>query len=69
MNKTQALANWEDLNTFLRSATEKQAIELLEAEKAGASRLTILLRIHSTVNKLRARREREEIKKIGMYTR
>jgi hypothetical protein len=57
----EALASWESLNTYLRSADEYAALKVLKTEQAGARRLNFLLRAHATYNKLRARRERDEL--------
>lgn len=55
------LLNWSGLNKFLRTASEADVAKMLEAEKKGRRRRTHLLRLHGTLNKLRAQREREEL--------
>lgn len=58
-----ALVNWTALNTWLLNATEAECVALSKLERAGRNRHRFLLRIHSRVNKLRARRERADIMK------
>lgn len=72
MNQKQIkdiLKDWPTLIAFIRNASETEAADLLEAEKAGACRRTMLLRIHQRFNVERGRREREEIGKLGMRSR
>jgi hypothetical protein len=72
MKQTQIneiLGSWLKLNEAIRTATEGEAKELLDAEKAGACRRTMLLRIHQRYNVERGRRERAELAKLGMRTR
>lgn len=57
-----ALVKWLGLNAELRDCTEARCEELLRLEKAGRRRRQFLLRIHSRLNKVRADRERDEIK-------
>jgi hypothetical protein len=59
------LSNWDQCNDFLRACTEKQASELLAKEKKGSRRIQYLLRIHSRINVLRAKRERSELLKVS----
>lgn len=63
MKISDVLKNWEAVNIFMLSATEKEAAQLLEAEKVGAARLSVLMRIYGRFNKLRTRRERSELLK------
>ncbi len=56
-----ALASWEALNTFLRSANERSCRDLLLAERKGRNRMVYKLRIFGKYNKLRAARERQEL--------
>ena len=58
----QALDTWRDLNDYTRDCGEDDAVKLLEMEIAGQKRRQFAMRIHSRINKLRAEREREEIK-------
>jgi hypothetical protein len=55
------LASWQVLNDALRTADEATASQLLEGEKTGACRRTHLLRIHGTLNRRRAERERLQL--------
>lgn len=56
---------WEDLNRVVRKADEPTCALLLSAEKKGKRRKQFLLRIHSRLNKVRADRERAELKRIA----
>lgn len=72
MNQKQVkeiLGDWLTLIAFIRNATEDEAKELLEAEKQGACRRTMLLRIHQRYNVERGRRERAELAELGMRSR
>lgn len=53
--------NWLELNEWLRTATEEEALDALTQEQHGAKRQEYLRRLHSKVNVLRAERERKEI--------
>lgn len=57
------LKNARTLNAFLVTAGEADCAELLQAELAGKNRLILVLRIHSRLNRVRAAREREELRK------
>ena len=59
------LDTWNDLNAFIRAASEIEAKRLLADELAGKKRFTFLLRIHSRLNKVRADRERADLKKAS----
>jgi hypothetical protein len=61
--KNQVLSTWQELNSFLLSAGEDDCRTVMEAEMAGKRRLMFVLRIHSRMNKLRAARERVELKR------
>jgi hypothetical protein len=56
------LLNWTELNKTLNLAGEQLLSDLLAQELAGPARVTHLLRIHARLNKLRARRERAELR-------
>ncbi len=57
-----ALRSWDALAKAVMRAGEADCLRLLEAEKAmPRPRGMYLLRIHSRMNRLRARREREEL--------
>jgi hypothetical protein len=60
-----ALATWKGFNDYLRGATEEQAKDLLDAERAGPRRTQYLVRAHSRFNKQRGQRERAELLKGG----
>ena len=55
--------NWRKLNKELALLSEEQVLELLNAERAGRRRLSILERLHQRYTSLRAARERMEILK------
>lgn len=55
------LESWGALNTFLNTATEKEAQELLRAELRGRKRKNAALRCYSRFNRMRADRERKEL--------
>lgn len=61
----KALASWIGLNKVIMVYGEEACNQLLDAERAGRRRLMFLLRIHSRLNKLRAVRERAELRKIA----
>ena len=55
--------NWRELNQWLNLLTEDQVLQLLNDERIGARRVTILQRLHQRYTMLRAARERVEILK------
>jgi hypothetical protein len=55
--------NWRSLNQKLNLLTEEQVLQLLNDERIGARRVTILQRLHQRYTMLRAARERVEILK------
>ena len=55
--------NWRELNQKLNLLTEEQVLQLLNDERVGARRVTILQRLHQRYTMLRAARERVEILK------
>ena len=59
-------ATWSELNIVLRDCTEAQAEELLATEMGDKSRAQWLLRISARIRKLRGRREREELNRVGV---
>jgi hypothetical protein len=61
MDHTEILSSWVYLNNTLRKATEDEAKSLLDAEKSGRKRATVLLRIYGRYNQLRGERERREL--------
>ena len=66
---TEVLGDWLTLLGFMRTCSEEESAALLKAEKEGACRRTMLLRIHQRYNVMRGRREREELGKLGMRSR
>ncbi len=55
--------NWRQLNQKLNLMTEDQVLQMLNDERIGARRVTILQRLHQRYTMLRAARERVEILK------
>ena len=53
--------NWRDLNKQLPLLSEQEVLDLLNAERAGARRSTVLERLHQRYCSLRMTRERQEI--------
>lgn len=61
------LQTWIGLNEFVREADEGQCEKLLKEELAGRKRKMFVRRIHSRLNRLRGRRERETLdKRMGL---
>ena len=55
--------NWRKLNKELLLMTEAQVLSMLDSERAGLRRVSILERLHQRYTMLRAARERMEILK------
>jgi hypothetical protein len=55
--------NWRQLNKELALLSEERVLALLNEERAGARRISILERLHQRYTSLRAARERIEILK------
>ena len=55
--------NWRKLNKELALLSEEEVLALLNQERAGRRRLSILERLHQRYTSLRAARERLEILK------
>jgi hypothetical protein len=55
--------NWRELNQKLNLLSEQQVLQLLNDERIGARRVTVLERLHQRYTALRAARERVEILK------
>lgn len=53
--------NWRDLNKVLPTLDEDAVLRLLEDERKGEQRVTVLVRLHQRYTILRAARERMEI--------
>lgn len=56
------LRTWELLNAKIRKASEGDCQRYLQAELAGRHRLQFVLRIFSRFNRMRAARERKELR-------
>ena len=57
------MLSWRKLNDQLSTMTEAQVLDLLNAERQTAKRVTVLERLHQRYTTLRAARERAEILK------
>ena len=55
--------SWRALNEKLTKLTEKEVLGLLNAEREGEQRISVLSRLHQRYTILRAIRERAEILK------
>ena len=55
--------SWRKLNKELALMTEEQILALLNAERSGAKRISILERLHQRYTAVRAMRERVELLK------
>ena len=55
--------SWRELNAKLSLYTEEQVLQMLNDERAGARRATVLQRLHQRYTMLRAARERIELMK------
>ena len=53
--------NWRQLNKILPTLDEYEVFRLLENERKGEKRQTVLIRLHQRYTILRATRERTEI--------
>ena len=58
--------SWRALNSQLSLMTETDVWGLLEAEKQGDKRASVLQRLHQRYNTLRVSRERLEILKLAV---
>jgi hypothetical protein len=54
---------WRELNQKLNLLSEQQVLQLLNDERIGARRVTVLERLHQRYTMLRASRERVELLK------
>lgn len=60
-----ALKSWDDLNEHIMQMDDEEDLQkLLDLEIAGRRRQQFVFRIHSRINKLRADRERDELKEL-----
>lgn len=57
------MSTWRSINHTLSSKTEAEVLELLDQERVGQKRITILERLHQRYNTLRVARERIELLK------
>jgi hypothetical protein len=57
------LSTWRSINHTLSSKTEEEVLQMLNEERAGQRRITILERLHQRYNTLRVARERIELLK------
>lgn len=60
----EALSSWENLNKLMSTADEEACVHVMHEEMRGKRRMMFVLRIHSRVNKLRAHREREKLRRM-----
>lgn len=60
--RKQYLSTWLLLNDVIKHADEQLCKQLMEDEQADKKRPTFIARIHSRMNKVRADRERAELK-------
>jgi hypothetical protein len=57
------LTTWRNINHTLSSKTEEEVLQMLNDERVGQRRVTILERLHQRYNTLRVARERIELLK------
>jgi hypothetical protein len=55
------MLSWRKLNDQLSGMTEQQVLDMLNAERQNARRISVLERLHQRFTTLRAARERAEI--------
>ena len=55
--------NWRSLNAQLSTLSEQEVLALLDTERDGEKRISMLQRLHQRYTSLRAARERVEILK------
>jgi hypothetical protein len=53
--------NWREINKVLPDLDEDAVLRLLDEERKGEQRVTVLVRLHQRYTMLRAARERAEI--------
>jgi hypothetical protein len=53
--------NWREINRMLPDLDEDAVLRLLDEERKGEQRVTVLVRLHQRYTMLRAARERMEI--------
>jgi len=57
------LTTWRSINHTLSSKSEAEVLQMLNDEREGQKRITIIERLHQRYNTLRVARERIEILK------
>lgn len=57
----EVLKDWRTLNKRLHEFREDQVLTMLEIEKSGEQRVSVLERLHQRYNALRVARERKEL--------
>lgn len=62
-NWREKLLTWRSLNDKLYALTEAEVLKLLDDERGGSKRISILERLHQRYSVLRATRERIDILK------
>ena len=58
--------SWRALNNQLSMMSEEEVLSLLDLEKQGEKRASVLQRLHQRANVLRVSRERLEILKLAV---
>lgn len=57
--------NWRELNHTLSLCSEAQVLRMLDEERVGKRRVSVLERLHQRYNSLRVARERIELLKTA----
>jgi hypothetical protein len=57
------LSTWRSINHTLSSKTEAELLDMLNEERIGPRRITVLERLHQRYNTVRVARERIELMK------
>lgn len=57
------MSTWRSINHTLSSKTEAELLDMLNEERVGQRRITILERLHQRYNTVRVARERIELMK------
>ena len=65
MGDVEILKTWDGLGSFLCSATVSDCERIIQSEIKGKHRLSLVRRIHSRLNKVRAMDEREKLSSGG----
>ena len=61
---TAAYQTWEELNSVMKVADEKDCWMALKTELKGPRRQEFVYRIHSRLNRVRAHRERDDLQAV-----